>query len=65
MEFWNHLGMALALALVLVIEGLGPFLFPGAWRRAFSQMLALREGQLRFIGLLGIAVGLLLLLLLQ
>ena len=63
MEFWNHLGMALAL--VLVIEGLGPFLFPGAWRRMFSQMLALRDGQLRFIGLLGIAVGLLLLLLLQ
>ena len=55
----------MALAWVLVIEGFGPFLFPGAWRRMFSQMLALRDGQLRFIGLLGIAVGLLLLLLLQ
>lgn len=63
MESLDSLWMALAW--VLVIEGLGPFLFPGAWRRMFSQMLALREGQLRFIGLLGIAVGLLLLLLLQ
>ena len=63
MESLDSLWMALAL--VLVIEGLGPFLFPGAWRRMFSQMLALRDGQLRFIGLLGIAVGLLLLLLLQ
>ncbi|MEG0052430.1 MAG: DUF2065 family protein [Comamonas sp.] len=63
MESLDSLWMALAL--VLVIEGLGPFLFPGAWRRMFSQMLTLRDGQLRFIGLLGIAVGLLLLLLLQ
>mgnify|MGYP002348765888 CR=1 FL=1 len=50
-----------ALALVLVIEGLGPFFFPGAWRRMLTQMLALRDGQLRFIGLLVIAVGLLVL----
>jgi uncharacterized protein YjeT (DUF2065 family) len=63
MEFSDSLWIALAL--VLVIEGLGPLLFPGAWRRMFSQMLTLRDGQLRFMGLLSIAVGLLLLLLLQ
>jgi len=63
MMTWNDLWIALAL--VLLIEGLGPFFFPSAWRRTFTQLLALRDGQLRFVGLLGIAAGLLLLLWLQ
>jgi len=63
MPSWEDLWIALAL--VLVIEGLGPFLFPAAWRRTFAQLLALRDGQLRFLGLLGIAVGMLVLLCLQ
>nr|WP_315210627.1 DUF2065 domain-containing protein [uncultured Albidiferax sp.] len=50
-----------ALALVLVIEGLLPFLSPGGWRRMFQQMLALQDGQLRFFGLCSIIAGLLLL----
>lgn len=48
-----------ALALVLVIEGLLPLLAPGWWRRAFSELLRLRDGQIRFYGLLGVATGLL------
>ncbi|MEK9803288.1 MAG: DUF2065 domain-containing protein [Curvibacter sp.] len=48
----------LALALVLVIEGLFPFLSPGGWRRMFSQILQLSDGQIRFFGLLSIAAGL-------
>ena len=47
----------LALGLVLVIEGLFPFLSPGGWRRAFTQILALRDGQLRFFGLCSILSG--------
>jgi uncharacterized protein len=50
-----------ALALVLVIEGLLPFLSPGSWRRGFSQLLQLRDGQLRFFGLCSILLGLVLL----
>jgi uncharacterized protein YjeT (DUF2065 family) len=50
-----------ALALVLVIEGLLPFLSPGSWRRGFSQLLQLRDGQLRFFGLCSIVLGLVLL----
>ncbi|MDB5732828.1 MAG: hypothetical protein JWQ03_2723 [Variovorax sp.] len=50
-----------ALALVLVIEGLLPFASPGRWRSAFSQLLQLRDGQLRFFGLCSILLGLLLL----
>jgi len=47
-----------ALALVLVIEGLLPLLGPGRWRRTFEQLLQLSDGQLRFFGLLSVALGL-------
>ncbi|MGA8515744.1 MAG: DUF2065 domain-containing protein [Burkholderiaceae bacterium] len=50
-----------ALALVLVIEGLLPFLSPGSWRRIFEQVLKLHDGQIRFYGLGSIALGLVLL----
>ncbi len=50
-----------ACALVLVIEGLLPFISPGGWRRMFAQMLQLQDGQIRFFGLLSIVGGLLLL----
>ncbi len=55
----------LAMALVLVIEGLFPFLSPGGWRRMFSQILGLSDGQIRFFGLCSILAGLLWLLWLQ
>jgi uncharacterized protein len=50
-----------ALALVLVIEGLLPFIAPGAWRRMFEQVLKLHDGQIRFYGLGSIVLGLVLL----
>ena len=46
-----------ALGLVLVIEGLMPLVAPGRWRTLFRQMLALQDGQLRFMGLLLVLVG--------
>lgn len=49
-----------ALALVLVMEGLFPFLSPTGWRRMFTQLLQLNDGQIRFFGLASILVGLLL-----
>ncbi len=49
-----------ALALVLVIEGLLPFISPGTWRKTFERMLQLHDGQLRFVGLLSVLAGLLL-----
>lgn len=48
----------MALALVLVIEGFLPFVNPAAWRRVFEQALSLTDGQLRFVGLTSIAIGL-------
>lgn len=50
-----------AVALTLVLEGLLPFLSPGSWRRAFERALQLSDGQIRFIGLTSIVIGLLLL----
>lgn len=50
-----------ALALMLVIEGLLPFLSPGSWRQVFARVLAMSDGQIRFIGLSSMLSGLLLL----
>jgi hypothetical protein len=50
----------LALALVLVIEGLFPFLSPAQWKRMFLQIVQMRDGQIRFFGLCSVMGGLLL-----
>jgi uncharacterized protein len=49
-----------ALALVLVFEGLMPFIAPTAWRRMFTEMLKLQDGQIRFFGLICLLSGALL-----
>ena len=49
----------LALALMLVLEGLLPFLSPTGWRKLFEQMLQMNDGQIRFFGLCSVAAGLL------
>lgn len=43
---------------MLVLEGLLPFLSPRLWRQTFEMLLQLRDGQLRFFGLVCIALGL-------
>ena len=50
-----------ALALMLIIEGLMPFLAPAAWRDAFSRMIQMRDGQIRFMGLASMLAGLVIL----
>ncbi|MDG1073631.1 MAG: DUF2065 domain-containing protein [Methylophilaceae bacterium] len=56
-----HSNLLAALGLMLVIEGLLPLVAPQAWRETFKRMIALKDGQLRFIGLLSIAGGMLVL----
>jgi uncharacterized protein YjeT (DUF2065 family) len=51
-----------AVALMLVFEGLLPFLSPGTWRSAFERATRLSDGQIRFFGLTCMVLGLLLLL---
>jgi uncharacterized protein YjeT (DUF2065 family) len=46
-----------ACALVLVLEGLLPLVAPRAWRNAFRRLIDLSDGQLRFIGLIAVALG--------
>ena len=50
-----------ALALMLIFEGLLPFLSPGAWRAAFQKAMQMSDGQIRFVGLSSMLIGLLLL----
>jgi uncharacterized protein YjeT (DUF2065 family) len=47
-----------ALALMLVFEGLFPFLAPRGWRQMFAKLMEMRDGQLRFYGLASILIGL-------
>ena len=50
-----------ALALMLVLEGLLPFLSPASWRSVFERATQLSDGQIRFLGLTCMVLGLLLL----
>ena len=60
LSFWD-LALA-ACALMLIAEGLLPFLSPGAWRSVFERALRLSDGQIRFLGLASLTIGLVLLL---
>lgn len=50
-----------AFALMLVLEGLLPFLAPTAWRETFRRVTEFKDGQIRFFGLASMLLGLLLL----
>jgi uncharacterized protein len=52
-SFWT------ALALLLVLEGLLPFVAPRIWRDGFRRLTELTDGQLRFIGMVAVGIGLL------
>ena len=49
--------IAIAFALVIIIEGMLPFLSPSAWRNTFERLVKLSDGQLRFFGLTSMVVG--------
>ena len=50
-----------ALALMLVFEGLLPFLSPTMWRQVFERAVRMSDGQIRFLGLSSMLAGMLLL----
>lgn len=56
--------LLMALALMLVLEGLMPLLAPRIWREAFRRITELADGQLRFVGLSSVVCGAVLLLIL-
>jgi uncharacterized protein len=49
-----------ALGIFLLAEGLLPLLAPRAWREAFIKLMQFNDGQLRFVGLVFVALGLIL-----
>ncbi len=55
LEFWLA-----ALGLMLVLEGLMPFVFPKPWRQTLRNLSQLHDGQVRFLGLTLMLSGLLL-----
>ena len=59
MSFWSSI--LVAVALVLIFEGLLPLISPPKWREMFNQLLQLEDGQIRFFGLVIVLLGLFLL----
>jgi uncharacterized protein YjeT (DUF2065 family) len=53
--------LLMAVALMLVIEGLLPFLAPSLWRETFRRLMQLSDGQIRFFGLSSMLAGVFLL----
>lgn len=53
--------LMLAFALMLVFEGIMPFVAPAAWRETFARLTRFSDGQIRFVGLTSMLVGLVLL----
>lgn len=56
LDYW-----LLGLAMMLVIEGMLPFVLPGLWRETFRKLVTLTDGQLRFVGITAMLCGIILL----
>ena len=54
--------LILAFALMLVLEGIIPFVAPATWRETFTRLIQLADGQIRFVGLGSMLLGLVILL---
>ncbi|MEO4045519.1 DUF2065 family protein [Pseudomonas sp. CAU 1711] len=52
---WQELGIAFCL--MLVLEGILPFLYPRRWRGAIAQLTQLSDRQLRLMGLASMLLG--------
>jgi hypothetical protein len=56
LDIWHQL--AVALALVFVIEGMVPFLAPARWRKLVRVMAELDDRTMRVMGLFSMLLGL-------
>ncbi len=62
MDFWDVL--LAGGALMMIFEGIMPFIAPAKWRETMLQAMKLSDGQLRFFGFSAMMIGLMLLTLL-
>lgn len=60
---WNEL--AIALCLVLVIEGIVPFLYPRRWRALAMTLAEIPDSTMRITGLISMLTGTVLLYLIR
>ena len=44
-------------ALLLMVEGLLPFVAPRLWRDTFRKLTEMSDGQIRFVGLTSLLLG--------
>jgi uncharacterized protein YjeT (DUF2065 family) len=51
------LNLFTALALLLILEGMLPFVAPATWRMVMRRIGSLADGQIRFFGLASILAG--------
>ncbi|MFW1678468.1 DUF2065 domain-containing protein [Pontibacter sp. JAM-7] len=58
-EFWHEL--AIAFCLMLILEGVIPFLYPQRWRNLVQQLARVDDRVLRVIGFASMLAGLILL----
>lgn len=49
--------LLVALCLVLVVEGIFPFLSPGGWRKMLGTAMSMDDRSLRVMGLLSMLLG--------
>jgi len=52
---WHDFGVALSL--VLVIEGIIPFLYPGRWKEMVAVLAQFDDRSMRIIGLVSMLTG--------
>ena len=57
--------LLIAFALMLVLEGVVPFIAPNMWRDTFRRLIQLSDGQIRFVGLAAMSIGIILLVVFQ
>ncbi|WP_281645808.1 DUF2065 domain-containing protein [Parendozoicomonas sp. Alg238-R29] len=55
MSFWQEL--AVAFCLMLVLEGIIPFLYPQRWRQLVAQLARVDDRSLRITGLASMLIG--------
>ena len=55
MSFWQEL--AVAICLMLVLEGIIPFLYPQRWRQLVNQLARVNDRSLRITGLASMILG--------
>ena len=58
-DFWQSL--LIAFSLMLILEGVIPFLYPHRWRKLVSQLATISPSRMRMMGLASMLVGVLML----